>query len=89
MLDKDKLFLVFYVDVSTIHQADIPAYLAEFSRAFKYDESINRIIIPVRSGSRVECINPSLLDEGKRKEAEERLEQLVKEYEETIKLLKK
>lgn len=88
MLDKDKLFLVFYLDISLIHQADIPVYVDEIARTFNYDESINRIIIPVRSESRVECINPSILDESKRKEVEEKLEQLLKEYEEAVKQLK-
>ena len=71
MLDKDKLWLVFYVNVASLQDADIPAFLQRLSLKFQYDESVQRIIIPTRKGEcRVEFYNmgnvpPLELDEFK------------------------
>ena len=88
MLDKDKLILVFYVNISGIHDADVPMYMSEMANAFRFDESILRFIIPVRAESHVECINPAVLSEEKREEVEERIDKILKEAEEAIKKLK-
>ena len=89
MKDKDKLFLLSYLNISTIASTDIPQFLDKFSRAIKFDDSVQHIIIPVRDGeTRVECINPVLLTEEQYKEAEEKIKNLQNEVEEAIKKLK-
>jgi hypothetical protein len=51
--------------------------LEEIAKVTKFDESVVRMIIPVREGeTRVECINPKLLNEESYKEVEKTVEKL-------------
>lgn len=87
-MDKDKLFLVCYLNTGNIPAEDISEYLNTFAKAFTYDESIERIIIPTRKGeSRVECINPVLLTDEQYKEVEEKVKNLKQEVETALKTL--
>ena len=88
-MDKDKLFLVIYADVSSIHPEDVPEYTTSIARVLNYDESIERIIVPIREGeSRVECINPVLLTDEQYKEVEKKVKNLQQEVETALKTLK-
>lgn len=88
MLDKEKLFLVMYVDISGVNSSDVAEYLNHFANAFQYDESIERLIIPTREGeSRVECINPVLLNKEQYAEVERKIESIKKEVSEALKSL--
>ena len=88
MMDKDKLFLVCYLNIGSIRAEDVSEYLHSFAEAFTYDESIERIIVPTRKGeSRVECINPVLLTDEQYKEVEEKVKNLKKEVETALKTL--
>ena len=88
MLDKDKLFLVCYLNVGSIPAEDVGEYLHSFVEAFTYDESIERIVIPTREDeSRVECINPILLTDEQYKEVEEKVRSLKQEVETALKTL--
>ena len=76
-MDKDKLMIVFYVNIAPIDSAYVSEYLFKFARATMFDESIVRLVIPVREGeTRVECINPQLITEDKYKEVEEAIEKI-------------
>lgn len=87
-MDKDKLFLVYYVNVGNIHAEDVNEYLYSFAETFTYDESIEKIIIPIREGeTRVECINPVLLTDEQYKEVDEKVKNLKKEVETALKTL--
>ena len=87
-MDKDKLFLVFYLNIGSIPDENVSEYLHSFAEAFTYDESIERIIVPTRKGeSRVECINPVLLTDEQYKEVEEKVKNLKKEVETALKTL--
>ena len=78
-MDKDKLFIIIYMNVGSVNSADVPVYLEEIERATRFDESIVRLIIPVREGeTRVECVNPKLLNEENYKEVEETIEKIKK-----------
>lgn len=73
---KDKIILVFYVSVDALDDCDIGAYIEEFNKIFSNwnnDDSVEKIIVPTRNGesSKVECINPVLLDAEKYAEVEE------------------
>lgn len=58
MLDKDKLWIVAYVNVSGISTEHIKECITEFAETLKYDESVNTIIIPTQTGeSHVEFYN--------------------------------
>ena len=88
MKDKDKLFLVCYLNIGSIPAEDVSEYLHNFAEAFTYDESVERIIIPIReSESRVECINPVLLTDEQYKEVEEKVKNLKEEVETALKTL--
>ena len=68
MLDKDKLWVVASVDIGGLSDSHITDLLTEFANHFKYDESVNTIIIPSRSETKVSFYNmgniePLMLDE--------------------------
>ena len=90
MMDKDKLFLVIYVNIDNIHMSDVSAYLEAFARQTTFDETVMRLIVPVRDQeTRVECINPVLLTEEQYKETEEKIKTLQEKVEEALTTLKK
>ena len=87
-MDKDKLFLVCYLNIGNIPDGDVSEYLHTFAKSFTYDESVERLLIPTREGeTRVECINPVLLTDEQYKEVEEKVKNLKKEVEATLKTL--
>ena len=91
MMDKDKLFLVIYLNVGDMSNGDVSHLLINYENNLKgaYDESIEKIIVPLREGeTRVECINPVLLTEEQYKETEEKVKSLQKKVEEALKTLK-
>ena len=58
MLDKDKLWIVVTCNVSDICDADVPKYVEDILNLFKYDGSVQAIIIPTRtSDTRVDLYN--------------------------------
>ena len=69
MLDKDKLWIVVTCNVSDICDADVPKYVEDILNLFKYDGSVQAIIIPTRtSDTRVdfynfENLNPKTIEE--------------------------
>lgn len=89
MLDKDKIIIVCYVDIRHIHDLDVPAFIQSVSDSIRFDESVERIIVPMRdSASRVECINPVLLSEEQYEETMKKVEKLKERFEEAIKTFK-
>lgn len=88
MLDKDKVFIIIYVDVRNVNRMDVSEYLRPIANATVFDESVIRLIIPTRdSETRVECINPVLLIDEQYKEVEEKVKNLKKEVETALKTL--
>lgn len=68
MLDKDKLWLIVNIDTRGLTNNDIRNAISEFTGHFKYDESVNTIIIPCKSDTKVSFYNmgniePLMLDE--------------------------
>lgn len=57
MLDKDKLWIVVYFDVKGMSRAIAYQRLAEFRNHYKFDESVNMIIVPVEQPTRIEFYN--------------------------------
>lgn len=58
MLDKDKLWIVITCNVAGICDADVSKYVSEISNIFKYDGSVQTIILPTRtSDTRVDFYN--------------------------------
>lgn len=68
MLDKDKLWIVVNADIRGLSKPHIAELLYELSDHFKYDESVNTIILPSESETKVSFYNmgniePLMLDE--------------------------
>ena len=68
MKDKDKLWLVVSVDTRGLKDNEVGKLLAELRHHFRYDESVNTIIIPTKSDMKVSFYNmgnmdPSTIDE--------------------------
>ena len=88
-MDKDKLFLIIYINIGNISDSDVSIFLRNFADATTFDESVMRLIIPVRGEeTRVECINPVLLNEEQYKETEEKIKGLQEKVEEALKDLR-
>ena len=58
MLDKDKLWIVATFNVAGICDSEVSKYVKELSNNFKYDGSVQTIVIPTRtSDTRVDFYN--------------------------------
>lgn len=63
MLDKDKIILICYIDVSEIDDSYTLEYLNRFNESLIFDESVLKLIIPNHEETRIECINPKLISD--------------------------
>jgi hypothetical protein len=57
MSDKDKLWIVAYIGVKGMNRAIAFQRLAEFRNHYKFDDSVNMIIVPVEEPTRIEFYN--------------------------------
>lgn len=55
--DKDKLWIVAYISVKGMCKSRAYQLLAEFRNHYKFDESVNMIIVPVEEPTRIEFYN--------------------------------
>lgn len=55
--DKDKLWIVAYISVKGLNRVTAYQRLAEFRNHYRFDESVNMIIIPVEEPARIEFYN--------------------------------
>lgn len=81
MEDKDKVILVFYINVDRLKTEDIYDYLCEARASFasRLDDSIIPFIIPVfEENTHVDCINPKIVGEDKYVDIKKRLESATK-----------
>lgn len=70
MLDKDKLWIICYLNISNIDDSDVPKFILETKdKCLTFDESVNAIIVPSRNTEtylefyNMSKIEPSTLDE--------------------------
>ena len=87
MLDKDKLILAFYINVDGIGKYDIPEYMNETRKCLtrNIDDSVISYFIPIEGeNSKVECINPSFIDNDEYEATKEKLDNAVKKLEEFL-----
>ena len=85
MLNKDKLILVAYIDVSGNSDADASSLLQEVVNRLEKDNdgSILYYVIPVRGeDSRLECINPMLVSEEEYEKAKQACEKIYEKLKE-------
>ena len=82
--ERDKLILVFYVDVRDA--ADVPERLNDVSSSMynSFGEGVISVYIPHYGDSRLECINPVLLSENEYEDVRKRIEVINEEYEKLV-----
>ena len=84
-MDKDKIFLVVYLNVGTVADSEIEDSVKRLADTLNFDDSVQLFIIPCRgSDTRIECINPVLLDEKQYKSVEKKIKGLKKTVEEKL-----
>ena len=87
-MDKDKLFLVIYLNIADIPSQDVVEYINKVAEVTKFDDSVQRLIVPVRGEeTKIECINPVLLTEDQYKDVEDKINTLKQVVEEKLKTL--
>jgi len=81
-ISKNNLILVCYLDVRYVESDNLYGYLDDFYKNMSavIDDTVNLIIVPIRSESRVECINPVLLNEEQYKKTEEKVKNLQEDF---------
>ena len=57
MLDKNKLWIVAYISINGMSKSIAYQRLAEFRNHYKFDDSVNMIIVPVEEPTRIEFYN--------------------------------
>ena len=89
MKEKDKIFIIVYLNVGEIPDEDIYEYASKAMKAMipkNDDGTVSITIVPVReSETHIECINPVLLTEDKYKEAENTVENFKTAFDEFLK----
>ena len=69
MLDKDKLWIVITCNIACLNDSDVVEYLTEISDRFKYDSSVQTIVLPTKTSEthidfyNFENLNPKTLEE--------------------------
>lgn len=57
MKDKDKLWIVAYICVKGMNRVTVCQRFVEFRNYYKFDDSVNMIIVPVEEPTRIEFYN--------------------------------
>lgn len=88
MNDKDKIIIVFYIDIRDVAHEDIPCYINSVSNHFSnaFDSTIKCIVVPFKNDTKIECINPKLVNEEEYIKIMHDLEMF---YQEFINMIKK
>jgi len=83
MLFKDKIILVCYINVTNVDNSDVHRLCSDFANGISniIDNTVEYFILPViDSQTRIECINPVLLDEKQYQDIKKKLESIDKEF---------
>ncbi len=58
----EKIILIHYLNVGNMGMADCAVYKDNYMRALPKEDSVVNYIIPIRGETRVECVNPRLMN---------------------------
>ena len=80
-MSKDKLILVHYIDTGNMINSEILTFIEKVTKKISSnkDEHLS-YIIPIKGESRVECINPKLIDKDEYKIHLKKLKRAEKEF---------
>jgi predicted metal-dependent peptidase len=84
MQDKDKLWLVISVATGSLKDHEVRQMMAELRNCFKYDESVNTIIIPTKSDTKISFYNMGNMDPNTIDEVLELIDELKKKLNEEV-----
>ena len=89
--DRDRIIVIFYIDVGSIDKADAYEYIEAAAKCFRgyFDDTVKPLFVATNEGgNRVDCINPRLLSEEEYKTASEKIKLFESEYEKFLKEIK-
>ena len=82
---KDKIIIVYYVDIREIDKMDVPDYMDDVYHSLKEnDNTVHQVFVPIYNDSRVECINPKYLSEEEVEKVSHAVEELIAKADEWI-----
>lgn len=90
---RDKIILVFYIGCASLNREDIPEFLNHIADSFRqrWDDSVETIFIPCveEVDTRIECVNPKLVNQDAYDEAMNVVEKFKSKTNEILETLKK
>ena len=90
---RDKIILVFYIGCASINRYEIPEFLNSIADSFRkrWDDSVETIFIPCieEVDTRIECINPKLVNQDVYDKAMDVVEKFKSKTDEILETLKK
>lgn len=86
MKDKEKLIIIFYIDVSKFTRSHAHEYLYTASESLRnyFDDTVKTVFMP-SDENRVDCINPVLMDEEQYKKVTDKVNDFDVKFKEWIK----
>lgn len=86
MTDKDKIIIIAYIDIRDIAYEGIPCYIDSVSNYFTkaFDNTIKCIVVPFKNDTKIECINPQLVNEEEYIKINKIISDLENSYQEVI-----
>ena len=79
MLDKDKLYIVSYIGIKSIDDADVPGYIEDVTEHISkgFDDSVKFLIIPTREKeTHIEFFNGEMLKNLEPEDAQSLIDKL-------------
>lgn len=86
MKDKEKLIVVFYIDVSKLDEVNSYEYMHEAKKSLEcyFDDTVKMVFMP-SDENKVDCINPVLMNEEQYQEVTEKIKVLEDNFNEWVK----
>lgn len=90
MNDKDKIIIIVYIDIRDVAHEGIPCYINSVSDYFNkaFDNTIKCIVVPFKNDTKIECINPQLVNEEGYIKIKKIISNLENYYQEVINTIK-
>jgi hypothetical protein len=70
----DKIILVHYIDIGEMPMSEVNNHLRRLQEQLSKQEGVISYVIPTRTATYIECINPKLVSEDEFKKAQEVLD---------------
>lgn len=86
MKDKERLIIIFYVDVSKINKDDSYEYMCDARKSLEryFDDTVKMVFMP-SDENKVDCINPVLMNEEQYQKVTDKVNDFDVKFKEWIK----